>query len=304
MRASVSMAREGFARLKRQIAAIEGRPHDFAPAEDGPSGTEARDIPAAPPPVRLSPCRGGERLRLGIADLDRRLGGGLRHGALHEFRGDLARDAAAVTGFATALLARLSKADGRPLLWVTEAATAHETGAPYGPGLDHFGLDSRRLIMVVVRRPEDVLWVFEEGLRCTGLAAVLAEMSGHPRRLDLTASRRLALRAGQHGVMGLLLRQSAAAEPGAAATRWHVSPLPASSLDDFDRGIGRPAWRLALERNRAGMTGSFDLEWDHERQSFARAVPAALSLPRASLSSDRPDPARMVGEVVALRRAS
>ena len=51
-------------------------------------------------------------------------------------------------------------------------------------------------------------------------AAVFAEIRGHPRRLDLTASRRLALRARKGGVMGLLLRHAAVSEPGAETTRW------------------------------------------------------------------------------------
>ncbi len=317
MRASVSMAGEGFARLRRQIAEIEGRPQglgsgDLSVGSDG-TGDRAGDgtsmrIPAGQPagrpaPARtLSPRRGGTMLPLGVDDLDRRLGGGLRRDGLHEIRGSVSRDTGAATGFATGLLARLARLDGRPVLWVTEETSVRETGAPYGPGLDRFGLDSRRLVLVVVRRPEDVLWVFEEGLRCTGLAAVLAELGGHPRQLDLTASRRLALRARAHGVTGLLLRSSAEAEPGAALTRWHVAPLPAGTVDGFDRGVGRPAWRLDLERNRGGQTGRFDLEWDHERQLFVRAAPPALSLPGAAAAPDRPDPA--AAGIMAFRRAS
>ena len=85
--------------------------------------------------------------------------------------------------------------------------------------------------------------------------------------------------------MGLLLRQAAAPEPSAALTRWQVAPHPAGTLDDFEAGIGRPAFRLALERNRLGMTGSFDLEWHHDTRSFALAAAhPALSRPRPALS--------------------
>src|SRR5690606_37010113 len=149
-----------------------------------------------------------------------------------------------------------------------------EGGDLYGPGLDRFGFDSRRLVLVSAQRPGEALWVFEEGLRCAGLAAVLAELRGHPKELDLTASRRLALRARESGVMGLLLRQAGPAEPGAAATRWLVEPRPAAGDDDDPLGIGRPVWRLAVERNRHGATGTFDLEWDHDRRAFAAARPA------------------------------
>ena len=274
MRAGAFMAGESFARLRRRIAEIEGRPDiGLQPREDADGVSATRRAPSVIP--------------FGVPALDRMLAGGLRHDALHEFRGDTTRHAAAVTGFAVAILARLTTTDRRPVLWVMEEAAGREGGMPYGPGLDRFGLDSRRLIVVVTRKPDEALWVFEEGLRCAGLAAVLTEIRGNPRALDLTASRRLALRAREHGVTGLLLRQAAGSEPGATATRWCVAPRPAATLDDFTQGIGRPVWRLTLERNRAGMTGDFDLEWDHERRVFASARPA-LSLPRPSLPADRP----------------
>jgi len=231
------------------------------------------------------------------------LAGGLRRAALHEMRCDESRDTAAMTGFAAAVLARLGTEDDRPILWVVEAAAASEAGFPYGAGLARFGLDPRRLIVVRVARAADALWVFEEGLRCRGLAAVLTEIRGQPRLLDLTASRRLALRAREHGVMGLLLRQSNGALPGAASTRWLVTPRPATATDDYPAGIGHPVWRLTLERNRQGATGTFDVEWDHERLVFAEPAPA-LSRPRPSLPVDRPRPAPGEGAVVAFRRAS
>jgi protein ImuA len=278
MRASVFMAGERLARLRREIAAIEGSPA------------------ALPPRKALLP--------LGLNRLDRMLSGGLRRDGLHEIRGETTRDSVAAGGFAIALLARLAAADHRPFLLVAEAGALGEAGHPYGPGLDRFGIDPRRLVLVRTRRASETLWVFEEALRCRGLGAVLAEIRGHPRELDLTASRRLALRARDSGVMGLLLRQAGEAEPGAALTRWHVAPRAATTLDGFALGIGRPAWRLALERNRAGPTGIFDLEWNHDSRAFAPAQRPALSLPRAAAAFDRPDPPAPAGTAVAFRRAS
>ena len=305
MRASVSMAREAFARLARRIAEIEGRPNASAalnPALSEGAGALA-GAPAHPVPTRqlLSPRRGGAVLPLGVTDLDRALGSGLRRNALHEIRAAETRDVSAASGFATALLARLAGRDDRPILLVLEEAAAREGGNPYGPGLGQFGLDPARLVVVRTRRPEETLWVFEEGLCCAGLAAVLCELRGHPKTLDLTASRRLTLRARESGVMGLLLRQGAAAEPGAALTRWRVTPRPTATVDDFTEGIGRPAWRLDLERNRAGPTGAFDLEWDHGALRFAIAAP--LPVAGAALPLDRPHLADATGTVMALRRA-
>lgn len=275
----LSMAREPFARLRRRIAEIEGKPASLV--------------------ARRS------LLPFDIAPLDGLLGGGLRRDALHEIRAETTRDSIAATGFAAALLARLAALDQRPLLLVSEAGALAEAGHPYGPGLDHFGLDARKLVIVRSRRPNESLWVFEEALRCRGLAAVLAEVRGRPRQLDLTASRRLALRAGANGVMGLLLRQACAAEPGAAATRWCIAPRPAATVDDFAAGIGRPVWRVTLERNRNGPIGRYDLEWNHVSRAFALAgLGPALSLPGAALSGDRPPPSAETGARVAFRRAS
>jgi protein ImuA len=192
------------------------------------------------------------------------------------------------------------------ILWIIESAAAHEAGFPYAAGLRRFGLSHDRLIVVRVTKPADALWVFEEGLRCRGLAAVVAEIRGNPRQLDLTASRRLALRAGAHGVLGLLLRQTAQVEANAAATRWLVAPRPAAVTDDYPEGIGNPAWRLTLERNRSGATGVFDVEWNHDLGTFAESAPAdaAHSLPVAAVYPDRPPAPAYLGEGVALDRAS
>lgn len=296
MRASVFMAGQGFALSDDKERMTEGRRSSVVSALRSLSSD-----------VRL-PSSAIRSLPFGIPRLDTALGGGLRSAALHEIRSDESRNAGAVTGFAVAVLSRLLAANRNPILWIVESAAAHETGLPYAAGLARFGLPADRLIVVRVKKPVDALWVFEEGLRCSGIAAVAAEMRGNPPVLDLTASRRLALRAGETGVMGLLLRPSSRPEPGAAATRWLVSPRPAAVTDDYAAGIGDPAWRLALERNRYGTTGTFDVEWNHDRRTFAapRAPAAAPAhpLPVAAVSFDRPPAPADVGQGVALKRAS
>jgi protein ImuA len=300
MRAAAFMAEETFARLRRQIAQIEA---NVVPGKNG-KRTEAPPVPGMaevdrhPPPRNglnpaLAPRRGDAILPFGIPNLDAMLGGGFHRAALHEMRVTESRDTAAMTGFAVAILSRLARADARPLLWIVEQAAGAETGLPYSGGLRAYGLDPASLVVARVRKPADALWVFEEGLRCAGLAAVVAEIPGNPRALDLTASRRLALRAAESGVTGFLLRQSARAAPGASSTRWLVGPLPASADADLPEGIGNPAWRLTLERNRHGATGVFDMEWNHEQRRFAPAgaAPApARPRPLAAIPADRPPP--------------
>jgi len=285
--------RDGLAGLRQRIAEIEGRgiPADRPVAETVAEESDTRT---------LAPRRGGNVLPFGVPGLDAMLRGGLRRNALHELRGEASRNGAA-TGFALALAARLARRDDRPVLWIAEGSAAREAGNLYAPGLAAFGLAPERLILVRVGKPAEALWVFEEGLRCRGLAFVAAEIRGYPAVLDLTASRRLALRARDSGVMGLLVRQTDRSEPGAAQTRWQVTPRPAAITDGYAAGIGRPAWRLRLERNRRGATGTIDLEWDHARRSFTdAAVPRAV----AAASPDRPGPPAAVGQVVAFRSAS
>ena len=53
---------------------------------------------------------------------------------------------------------------------------ALEAGAPYGPGLDLFGLPMARLLVLRVPRPVDALWAMEEALSCRALAIVIAEL--------------------------------------------------------------------------------------------------------------------------------
>jgi protein ImuA len=278
MRASVSMAKDELARLRQRIGEIEGRPATL-PGE-------------------------ASLLPFGLGRLDRQLAGGLRRAALHEIRGATAWESVAAFGFAAAILSRLAKADKRPALIVADGGALHETGHPYAPGLEAYGLDPHRLVIVRTKKPADTLWVFEEAIRCGGLVAVLAEIAGAPRQLDLTASRRLALRAGESGVMGLLLRHAEDAEPGAADTRWHVRPRPAGTLQDYPAGIGRPAWHIALERNRHGPTGFFDLEWNHDERSFAAPQRPALPLHRAPLSADGPYPPDAARKILAFPPAA
>jgi protein ImuA len=205
---------------------------------------------------------------LGDAAIDQALPwGGLRRGGLHEVVGGNGDGAA--FGFAAALLQRLSgEQPRRMVLWCRCRRDGQETGLPYGPGLKRFGLEPKHMILVETRRPAEVLWAMEEGLRCRGLAAVLGEGVSP----DLTASRRLQLAAEAGGTTALLLPRDASGV-SAALTRWRVKALP--SRPNAGGGPGRPRWQAALWRCRGGSTGQWCLEWHDETLRFA--VVAALA---------------------------
>src|SRR5262245_52900616 len=92
-------------------------------------------------------------LPLGLPEIDHMLGGGLARGATHEIVPSDALHLGAATGF-TLALATLAGAT----VWIETDFAAAEAGPPYAPGLEAWGLASRRLIMLRVPRATDVLW--------------------------------------------------------------------------------------------------------------------------------------------------
>ena len=331
---------------------------------------------------------------LGVAELDRMLGGGLAYGALHEIAACGETHIAAATGFALGVAALSSsrlrhcgqpcchsggalplplgvrglrdsnpygnpltlslsprgrgdhaalaidshaavhvevcaclspqrgRGRGKTIVWVTEDMALIESGTPYGPGLDLFGLAPERLLTVAAAKTCDVLWTMEEALHCRAVGVVIGEMRS--ASLDLVTTRRLSLAAAAHGALALLLRTTPGTEASAAATRWVVgaSPSPggggsaaklpgwgdyrsfqsspppdrlrcATAVDlpppgggKGPRGIGPPRFDLALTRNRRGPLGSWMLEWSPVDASFVFATHLE---PVAGTAVDRPD---------------
>jgi len=223
---------------------------------------------------------------LGVPLMEACLGGGLRKGALHEVFAKDGASAAAGLGFATGLALRV--AQKQRLLWVRQDFAAREYGEISALGLLELGLDPNRVILVKAPDALEVLRVLQEALSCAGLGAVIAEIYGEPKILDLTASRRLGLAAAKKNVTAFLLRHRAAFLPSAAETRWIVAPARSQPAAVW----GRPRLDIALIRNRHGLTGQFTLEWKdgvfHDAQTSSRAVVSApADRPRAA-PGDRP----------------
>ena len=242
----------------------------------------------------LRPALPGVGREVGVeTGLDAVLGGGLSCACLHELAPSGSVHLAAATGFAMALAGLANRGRGETL-WIVTDFAACEGGGPYGPGLDLFGLDAARLVVLRVPRAVDALWAMEEALRCGALGSVVAELTGEGADADLTVTRRLSLaaREGQSAGLGLLLRQSASSLPSAAATRWHVGAAP-SEPDQFG-GLGPPRFDLSLVKNRRGPCGRWTVTWDHQRHVFQRHVfrhvlQPALPVGVVAAAFDRPD---------------
>lgn len=150
-----------------------------------------------------------------------------------------------------------------PVLWLQERMVWREAGRPYLPGLGR-----RSLLLMQLSRPADLLIAAEEGLGCTALAGVVAEMRGNPSALNFTALKRLALRAEASGVPCWLIRQGAAADLSAARDRWRIATLPSDANPDDPRAPGAPRWRLELFRSRANRPGTWVARHERAADSF------------------------------------
>ncbi|GAA0785899.1 inducible mutagenesis protein A [Roseibium denhamense] len=301
------------AELRRRIADLEGRlPSEtqFAPAPAPAANPQGPDIFQSPRPGdanQTAQMDNTARSPLGLAELDDLFasGQGLKHGALHEVVSAESRQAGALSGFAFALLARLLKDRTGPVVIVQDPRALREAGQLHGPGLLAYGIDPARLVIVRPRRMEDLLWSLEEAAGCPALAAALGEVQGPHRLLDLTATRRLALRAERSQAPVFLLRHGAEREPTAALTRWQVSPNVSAPPDLIKygphQGLGVSAWRIELTRNRDGRSGHETVEWRHAERKLA-APAHSLDLVRGS--ARRPDSAPVEDRLIPFRARS
>jgi protein ImuA len=233
-----------------------------------------------------------DRIAIGHHEADAALQGGLAKGAVHEVFAEGGRHSAAATGFIAGLTSRVSAR--QPLVWVRQDFCEIESGALSMQGLAELGLDPRALVTVRAFDVESALRTTADALACDALGAVVLEVWGEARQLDLVASRKLTLAAQASGVTALLLRLAAQPAPSTAESRWIVraahSP-PAASGSEW----GAPRFDAKLVRNRHGPTGRWIMEWKCDECLFSET---ADPQPVAAAPAHRPYQAGVV-----LRRA-
>ena len=219
-------------------------------------------------------------------------------GLVHEVFTDERRHAGAVLGFALGQARGLLNEARQAVVYLQMLSEAQEMGLPYGPGLAAFGFDPDALVLIRPANIAELLWAAEEAIACRAVAAVVADVAGHPKTLDFTASRRLSLRAGAAGTSIFLLRYGAWREASAAQLRWHLVP-ELSAPTPFDaRAPGETRWRIRLEKGALSdrQNQEWLLEWtkngfqslnDTQRGIAQPPRPAALPGPVPAQLADR-----------------
>jgi protein ImuA len=171
------------------------------------------------------------------------------------------------TGF---LLPQL--AADKPLLWVQDRIAIREAGRVHPAGLPGLAL-----IHVEARDGRDALWAMEEGLRCSGIGAVIGELWGDPAALDFTATRRLAVAAERSQVPCWLVRLGGRANLSGARMRWRVGSLPSLPYPFDFKAPGPPAWNAELFRARGFAPGKWSVACEADRFHLL-AVPGDRAL--------------------------
>jgi protein ImuA len=202
------------------------------------------------------------RIPLGHGAVDLCLKGGLERSALHEVFAAAGHEAAA-TGFVIGLAARV--AAGKRMLWVYRDFLAAEFGSLSATGLLELGIDPEHMLLFQAESMEVALRAANDALSCAALGAVVIEVPGNPKILDMVASRRLTLAAAQKSIAVFLLRLNARQETSTAQTRWLVR---AAASPKASENWGYPIFMVDLVRNRLGQTGHWVMEWRCDEQCF------------------------------------
>jgi protein ImuA len=192
---------------------------------------------------------------------------GLGASGVHELAEASFGDMAALTGFALAAAPRKAKG---AVFWITQNRLSLEHGHLLQGGANLYRPACPAYVSVYPRQLCDALWIIEEAVRSSAVSLVVAEIED----ADFTASRRLALASGRHGVPVILLMPYTRQGATAASARWRVGPRP-SARNLFDpHAPGHARWHVELERSRqvphlAGRC--FDVSFNDETLSLSMA---------------------------------
>ena len=146
-------------------------------------------------------------------------------------------------------------------------------GTFYPPAAIAMGIPAASLVLVRPAQRADFLWVADQALRCSAVAAVWGPLG---EWLDPRDARRLQLAAEAGQTSALWVRPAAVADsPSFAEVRWHVSGVPAarplrpSAATDAGRLL-----RVELARCRGGTSGAaMTVRMDPRNGTISKAEP-------------------------------
>lgn len=172
-------------------------------------------------------------------------------------------DMAAITGFVLAA----AKTKPGAIAWILQQSVIFDHGNLLTAGQFAITRFKSPILRINTGKQVDTLWAIEEAIKSGAVSCVIAELT----EADFTASRRLALASGRHGVPVILLMPYTRQGSTAASARWRVSARP-SAPNQFDRRApGAVRWQAILERSRIAphMAGHvFNIELDDETLSL------------------------------------
>lgn len=219
-------------------------------------------------------------------------------GMLHEVFADELRHGSSALGFVLGLAHGLISNERRAIIYLQLAEDTRELGLPYAIGLKPFGIGADELIIARVETLTELLWAMEEAIACRAVAGVIADIVGHPKALDFTASRRLSLRAAAAGTSAFLLRYGEGREASAAKLRWRISPVLSAGRTFDPMSPGLPRYRIDIEKKRLGSklqrAEHTRLVLDWTENGFVSAEPAGMGVQlRKTPTAPRPQPAAL-----------
>jgi protein ImuA len=195
--------------------------------------------------------------------------GTLPTGAMHEFMGSTPEDGAATLGFIAALMSSCLPSSGA-VAWISNESTIHP------PSLSHYRLSPHHVLFIHPARENDLLWVTEEALKCSGLRAVIAELKDLPSK----QSRRLQLAVEKSGVTGFVLnRDNKFQNANHCVSRWTVRATPSESENGLP-GMGMPKWEVELLKIRNGRPGRWMMAWTGQELRTIMMEQALPGLPQ------------------------
>lgn len=170
--------------------------------------------------------------------------------AIHEFMSIKTEHTAATAGFIGGILASLVQQAGI-CLWVSTNRWL------FAAALNAFKVIPDNIIFIFAERERDVLWAAEEGLKCKGIAAVIAEVSC----LTFMQSRRLQLAVEASKATGFIVRGDGyKPSPTICTALWQIRSQPSQTEPGLP-GVGFPCWQVELLKVRNGKPGKWIVEW-------------------------------------------